>query len=102
MLLKIVTFVYIFLVFISNFIFFRFNIDISGTQLKFIKEYVCMIKPVMGNSLVKKTVLGTMMARAVMAGGAVTKNNNSNANIQRTEISKEAAEASKTSQNQIE
>ena len=55
-----------------------------------------MIKPVMGNSIVKKTVLGAMMAGAVMAGGAVTKNNNSNANIQRTEISKEAAEASKT------
>lgn len=55
-----------------------------------------MIKPVMGNSIVKKTVLGAMMAGAVMTGGAVTKNNNSNANIQRTEISKEAAEASKT------
>ena len=55
-----------------------------------------MIKPIMGNSIVKKTVLGTMMAGAVIAGGAVTKNNNSNANIQRTEISKEAAEASKT------
>ena len=55
-----------------------------------------MIKPIMGNSIVKKTVLGAMMAGAVMTGGAVTKNNNSNANIQRTEISKEAAEASKT------
>lgn len=55
-----------------------------------------MIKPIMGNSVVKKTVLGAMMAGAVMAGGAVTKSNNSNANIQRTEISKEAAEASKT------
>lgn len=55
-----------------------------------------MIKPVMGNSIVKKTVLGAMMAGAVMAGGAATKSNNSNANIQRTEISKEAAEASKT------
>lgn len=55
-----------------------------------------MIKPIMGNSVVKKTVLGAMMAGAVMTGGAVTKNNNSNANIQRTEISKEAAEASKT------
>lgn len=55
-----------------------------------------MIKPIMGNSVVKKTVLGAMMAGAVMTGGAVTKSNNSNANIQRTEISKEAAEASKT------
>ena len=55
-----------------------------------------MIKPVMGNSIVKKTVLGAMMAGAVMAGGAATKSNNSNTNIQRTEISKEAAEASKT------
>ena len=55
-----------------------------------------MIKPIMGNSIVKKTVLGAMMAGAVMTGGAVTKNNNSNANIQRTEISKDAAEASKT------
>lgn len=55
-----------------------------------------MIKPIMGNSIVKKTVLGAMMAGAVMTGGAVTKSNNSNANIQRTEISKEAAEASKT------
>lgn len=55
-----------------------------------------MIKPIMGNSVVKKTVLGAMMAGAVMAGGAVTKSNNSNANIQHTEISKEAAEASKT------
>ena len=55
-----------------------------------------MIKPVMGNSIVKKTALGAMMAGAVIAGGAATKSNNSNANIQRTEISKEAAEASKT------
>lgn len=55
-----------------------------------------MIKAIMGNSIVKKTVLGAMMAGAVMTGRAVTKNNNSNANIQRTEISKEAAEASKT------
>lgn len=55
-----------------------------------------MIKPIMGNSVVKKTVLGAMMAGAVMTGGAATKSNNSNTNIQRTEISKEAAEASKT------
>ena len=55
-----------------------------------------MIKPVIGNSIVKKTVLGAMMAGTVMAGGAATKSNNSNANIQRTEISKEASEASKT------
>ena len=55
-----------------------------------------MIKPIMGNSVVKKTVLGAMMAGAVIAGGAATKSNNSNTNIQRTEISKEAAEASKT------
>ena len=55
-----------------------------------------MIKPVMGNSIVKKTVLGAMMAGTVIAGGAATKSNNSNTNIQRTEISKEAAEASKT------
>ena len=55
-----------------------------------------MIKAIMGNSIVKKTVLGAMMAGAVMAGGAATKSNNSNTNIQRTEISKEAAEASKT------
>ena len=55
-----------------------------------------MIKAIMGNSIVKKTVLGAMMAGTVIAGGAATKSNNSNTNIQRTEISKEAAEASKT------
>lgn len=54
-----------------------------------------MIKPIMGNSVVKKAVLGSMLAGALVAGNATTKQDNSAKNIQYTEISKEASAASK-------
>lgn len=54
-----------------------------------------MIKPITGNSLVRKSILGVMMAGAVTAGSVAAKTSPANNKSQFTEISKEAASASK-------